>query len=664
MQDLINQPQNRPFYNEVSAMNLAELKRFGNKVIKEFKDSIKLLELSNAKDLELLSQIQDTITSLLTRAHALGIMEMFHPDKDFRDLSSEFSIRLSTVINGFNLNQKIYKKYSKNIDPTKLDQQASYLYEQTMDSYKRSGVDKPKEIRQQINKLMDEMSELANKFSKNIAENTPKIELEKEKLEGCFNEFIQSNTKNDGKIEITLVSNSVLHILHNCKIKSTREKVREINLNAAKDSNWNVLPAYLNKAEELAKLIGFNNYAELSMQDKMIENPQKAEDFIKELLALTKQRVQKEIKLIKQYKLKSNDTTELSYADIDYYGNQIATKISSLNEEELKKYFPYEHVRKSILEVFEEMFNIKFKLHPTAKIWHKDVQCYQVIKEEKTIGIIYLDMHPRDGKFNHACSIDIIPGIKNKTIPQNILLCNFNKPDKQKPGLQSLDEVSTFFHEFGHLLHGILGGQEVAWLELSGTSVQQDFVESPSQLLEEILMDQQVLKRLTKHIETKQQIPDDFIKAIQNKESIFDKAKLKGIGIARQASLSEQSLKAYTTKKINNNLLTDLEQNSSKKAIGVYGNYYSLYNFGHLTDYASNYYTYMWSLAISKDLFTRFNHKNLLDRKVAKHYQETILEPGGSKPAAELVKDFLGREWNMNAFKEYLKDGESLLKQI
>jgi thimet oligopeptidase len=179
-----------------------------------------------------------------------------------------------------------------------------------------------------------------------------------------------------------------------------------------------------------------------------------------------------------------------------------------------------------------------------------------------------------------------------------------------------------------------------------------------------MILSPQVLKKLSRHIDTKAQIPDHLIQAIRDKDSVFDKAKLKGIGIARQASLSKQSLEVYLAHNIDNKMLTGIEHQSSIEALGVYGDYYGIYDFGHLTDYSSNYYTYMWSLAISKDLFTKFNKSNLLDKKVAEHYRKTILEPGGSKPAAELVKDFLGREWNMDAFKEYLKEGEELLANI
>ncbi len=654
----------KPFYDVIADLSIEELKKHGKKAINNFRKSLKELEETDLRNLGLLEKHSQLISDAYTSFVPLYILDMAHTNKAYRDFGSNFTVEMEAELNKLSLNLKIYKKLKNNIDPSKLDDVAKYLYHEILDEYSRSGIDKPKSIRDEITKLLKEKSELSIKFARNINDSTPKAKFNKGDLEGCFDEFIKSNTNTKGEVEVTLVSSNIQHILQNCSVKSTREKVRELSLNASKGSNWDVLPAYLNKCEQIAKLIGFNNYAEISMQNKMIENPKKAKDFIESLLSLTNERVTIETKLIKEEKKRRGDNSDLTYADIDYYGNQIASKLSSLDEEAVKQYFPYEHVKESILGVFEELFTIKFVKNKTAKTWHKDVDVFDVFDNDRKIGIIYLDMHPRNNKYNHACFIDVIAGVKGKAIPQGVLLCNFNKPTSKSDGLQSLDEVSTFFHEFGHLIHGMLGGQNVKWLEFSGTNVQRDFVEAPSQLLEEMILSPQVLKKLSKHIDTKHQIPDNLIQSIRDKESVFDKAKLKGIGIARQASLSKQSLEVYLAEKVDNQTLTKIEHESSIEALGVYGDYYGIYDFGHITDYTSNYYTYMWSLAISKDLFTKFNKKNLLDKKVAQHYRKTILEPGGSKPAAELVKDFLGREWNMNAFKAYLKEGEELLEKI
>lgn len=664
MKDLIDQPQNAPFYNIAADLTLEELKKLANQVLVEFSSIVKDLEGSESKDEEFMLEMTQLDTLLETKTSAITIMEDVHPKKEFRDYSSEFAVQISSEITNLKLNEKIYKKYKNDVDSSNLSPQAKENYSKIMEAYKRNGFDKSSEVREKVGNIQKRQAKLTTEFNKNIAENTPTVNFSEDQLEGCFEEFINSRVKENGEVELSLVSNVIMHVMQNCSVKETREEVRRLSLNYAKDLNWKVLPEFLNLSEELAKLVGYGSYAELSMEDKMIEDPERAYKFINELLASTKNRVEKEVAAINKYKNKVGDTTELTYGDLDYYSNQIATRLSDLGEETLKQYFPYTHVKQSILSTFEEMFSIKFVSNKKAKAWSKDVEVFNVEEGGKAIGTIYLDMHPRKGKYNHACHAGMINGVKSKQIPQSVLICNFNQPKGDDPGLQSLDEVSTFFHEFGHLIHFILGGQKVEWPDISGLSVQWDFVEAPSQLLEEVVMDSEVLKKLSKHILTNESITDEVIERVRQKESIFDKARLKGIGIARQAALSKQSLEIYTHPAVTNEDLTNIEHNSVKEAVGIYGDYYMLYEFGHLIGYYSNYYTYMWSLAIAKDLFTKFNKKNLLDREVAERYRKTILEPGGSKPAAELVKDFLGREWNMDAFRAYLKEGEELLEQI
>jgi thimet oligopeptidase len=573
MQIDLTQDCNQPFYNKVVGLNLSQLRSLAKTTLAELKESIKTLESSTATNQAFLEEVQFCDLKQDQIVNAISILEDVHPQKQFRDFASKFNIKVSKISADYNFNQKIYRKY-KSIDPGSLDDQALYLYKKVMLHYKNSGIDKPKEVRDKIKKLYNRASQLSSDFHKNISENTPTIKLSPDQLKGCFTEFIKTRTGSDGQVEILLVSDATLHILQNCTVKATRERVREVSLNYAKDYNWDILPEYLNISEEIAQLTGFKNHAQIATIDKMIQNPENAAKFIEDLLGLTKSRVQKELQLIKDYKKEAQDNTPLSYADLDYYGNQVASKLSNLDEEALKEYFPYQHVKTTILNIFEQMFGIKFKPNKTAAVWNSDVEAFNVLEADKLIGYIYLDMHPRKGKYNHACSFGVSSGIKDRIIPQNILICNFNKPGKSNPGLQSLAEVNTFFHEFGHLIHSILGGQNVSWSSFSGTKVQRDFVEAPSQLLEEILMDPQVLKRLSKHVTTGQSLTDDIITNIHQKEALFSSAKLKGMGIARQAALSKVSLLLYTTPKITNAEIAKIERSSAEEALSVYGDYF------------------------------------------------------------------------------------------
>lgn len=652
-----------PFYDQIAGKSLEDVKKLGEQIIKNHNDGVKKLEESTAKDTDWLREVDDFETDISLQSSAIEILDMIHPDKVFRDFGAEFSINMSKEWSRYNFNQKIFKKFKDNVNAGTLDACAKYLYRETMDAYRRSGVSKSKAIRIRLEEIQNEMSELSNKFSINIAENTPEIELSPKELRGCFKEFIKDNINPQGRVVISLVSSAITHILQNCEVKKTREKVLDISLNYAKDSNWEIMPRYLNLTNDYAKLAGYKNYAWLATEDKMIEDPIKSANFIENLISTTKVRVAKELELIKTKMKVEGDTSDFSYADIDFYGNKVAKSLVEIDEERIKEFFPYQYVSDAILRIFEGMFGIEFRLNTDIELWHDEVVAYEVLESGIKIGLIYLDMHPRKGKYNHACSVGIVGGRKGYCMPQNILICNFTKPVEGKSfGLQSFDEVETFFHEFGHLVHGILGGQNQEWSNFAGTSVQMDFVEAPSQLLEEVLLDSEVLKKLSCHHKDKSQIDDKSIASLQKRERIFSGNKLKGLFIARQAALSKQSLQIYTSGDITNEKLAQIEKESVEEVFGIYGDYHMIYEFGHVVGgYSSNYYTYMWSLAIAKDLFTKFNKKNLLDPKIGLHYRQTILEKGGSKPAAELARDFLGRDWNMDAFEQYLDEGIELL---
>lgn len=587
-----------------------------------------------------------------------------HPNKEWREYASKAQEILSSEFTSFLYNETIYKKHTSNVNRSRLkDSRTKYKFDEIIKSYRSNGLHLPSVIRKEIEATQKEVSALGIKFSNNIAKHMPSLTLSADELKGCPEDFISANQKG-GAVEVRLVSSNVQAILQNCTIKDTREKVRELSLNYTHKPNRDILITYLNKQQKVAQLIGFKNSAERFTEDKMIETPKKAFEFIEHLETLTRGRVKKEIDAINRLKKSLNDKTPLTYADLDFYSYRITEKLLSFENNLLRPYFPYTHVKNTILNMFEEMFKIKFKVDRDARVWSDDAEAYLVESEGRVIGRIYLDMHPRDGKYTHACQTTMREGTKGKLLPQAILICNFNAPSKDSPGLQSLDEVSTFLHEFGHLIHTVLGGQESVWQDQSGTAVQRDFVEAPSQLLEELMLSKTILKRLSRHYKTSEPLPDELIEKILLQDQIISSGRLKGIGIARQASLSRLSLEAYTTNDITDEALLEIERRAFKNNLTVYGEYGMAYNFGHLDGYYSNYYTYMWSLAISKDLFTKFNKNNLLDTKVAEHYRKTILEPGGSKPAAELVKDFLGREWNMDAFKAYLKEGEELLANI
>ena len=299
--------------------------------------------------------------------------------------------------------------------------------------------------------------------------------------------------------------------------------------------------------------------------------------------------------------------------------------------------------------LFRSLFGVDIRPWQTTK-WDPAVETYEVLEKGKVIGRMYLDSHPRPGKYNHANMVPLRNGIKGRTIPVAALVMNFPQGD-HTTGLMEHGDVVTFLHEFGHMIHGIFGGQQARWAGISGIATEWDFVEAPSQMLEEWVYDYDTLKTFSRDAAGKP-IPKELV-ATLNRARYFDI----GMQDMRQLGLSAISL--------------GLHRGPAPADLGVrtreLHNAYDLTpfppfvqmqsSFGHLNGYSAIYYTYRWSKVIANDLFTRFERDGLRNKATAAAYRKLVLAPGGAKPAAELVKDFLGRPVSLDAYKaEMAKD--------
>jgi thimet oligopeptidase len=263
------------------------------------------------------------------------------------------------------------------------------------------------------------------------------------------------------------------------------------------------------------------------------------------------------------------------------------------------------------------------------------------------LGSFFLDSHPREGKFGHAGAFQMLPGVKDKQLPQAALLCNFPGGDAT-PGLMSHGQVSTFFHEFGHLLHYLFAGQH-RWVNLSGFATEWDFVEAPARMLEEWIWDAEALRTFATN-EAGEPIPTELVEKM-NAAREFGK----GISVRGQMYYAAQSLNFYNRDPEGLNT-TDLSIELSE----IYSPYayvpgtHGHFSFSHLDDYSAIYYTYMWSTVIALDMFSKFEAEGMMNTDVSMDYRQYVLEPGGAKPAAELVHDFLGRDYNFDAYAKWL----------
>jgi thimet oligopeptidase len=346
--------------------------------------------------------------------------------------------------------------------------------------------------------------------------------------------------------------------------------------------------------------------------------------------------------------------TRISESDAGYWGEQYRRQKYDFDAESVRPYFPYDEVQAGILKTAARLFHVTFKPVKGAVVWNPSVDTFDVVdaaqgSQGKLLGRIYLDMHPREGKDKWFSSAPLVPGIRGRQIPEGMLICNFSGGTVGDPGLMQHSEVVTFFHEFGHLMHHILGSQG-EWSGEGGFNVEGDFIESPSQMLEEMFHDTDILQSFGRNYKTGESIPASLI-AKMNAASAY------GRGSWLQGQLDYATFMVQIHNRPPADVNLDALSRQDRERFSPYtfvegDRYYA--SFTWVTGYASNLYTYLLDKVIALDFFAQFDKRNLLDGPTAMRYRRAVLEPGASKPAAELVKDFLGRPQNMDALKSWM----------
>jgi thimet oligopeptidase len=355
------------------------------------------------------------------------------------------------------------------------------------------------------------------------------------------------------------------------------------------------------------------------------------------------------VELLRRKRQDEPGATEVFDWEKDYYEERIKAERYRVDSQAMRAYFPYERVKQGVLDVTARLFGVEYRRVEDAVVWAPGVETYDVYEAGEQLGRFHLDMHPRADKYKHAAQFTLVNGVRDRQLPAAALVCNFPGGEGSHLGLLEHDDVVTFFHEFGHLLHGLFAGRQ-RWIGTAGIGTEWDFVEAPSQMLEEWAWDAGVLHSFARHVETGEALPADLVERARRARNFG-----KGTYARQQMFYAMLSLHLHdrdpagleTTR-----VVRDLQDEYSMFRY-VDGTHFHA-SFGHLEGYSALYYTYMWSLVIAKDLFSQFPEENLFDPEVAGKYRRCILDAGGSAPAAELVQRFLGRPFGYEAFETWL----------
>ena len=587
-------------------------------------------------------------------AYQAGLMESVHPDSGFRSTAEAITQEAQKFLSALSLNRGVHDAI-KAVDVSKEAPDTKYLVERTLRDFRRSGVDKDEATRAKITALREELVKIGQEFDKNIRNDSRTIELSSvDELKGLPEDFIKSHQPGpDGKIKISIEFPDRFPVMSYAENGEVRRRLYMERMNRAYPQNMEVLDRMIRKRYELAQLLGYKTWADYVTEDKMIKSAARVSEFIDRLSALTVAASKEEYKVfLKARQADDPKATTVENWEYAYYSNKVKKRDYDFDSREARPYFAFAQVKKGVMDVTSKIFAVSFKKIDNPTVWHPTVDAYEVWDGGKMIGRFFLDLHPRPGKFNHAAQFLIRQGCAGYQLPEAVLVCNFPGDDPNDPGLMEPGDVETFFHEFGHLLHSIFAGGQ-RWEPLAGISTEWDFVEAPSQILEEWVRYPSSLQYFAKHYQTGQPIPTEMVEKMRRSDA-FGRA----TDTAFQVLLTTISLRMYD--KDPSQVNTDKVVDEAERAIMPFPrvpNTHFQTSFGHLDGYSAIYYTYQWSLVIAKDLFSKFDKTRMLDPTVPTQYRKTILAAGGTKPAEDLVHDFLKRDFDYKAYEAYLREG-------
>ncbi len=574
-------------------------------------------------------------------------------DPNIRKVATETFQTIAKEMVDIEYDKEVYralKEYAAKQE--KLEGPKEKLFKDMLRNYRRMGFDLPEETQAALKENLKELSELGTNFRRNISEYKDTIEVRRMELEGLSEKYIEGLRVTDRDTYLVgLEYPEYIPFMENAKHELKRKELAEKNLRKGGEANMQILKRLLELRDQNAKLLGYANHGAYVTETRMVKNPETVKSFLfglaKDLLPLAR----KELEELQEYKRKDtgNTTATLEHYDISYYRNQSKKQKFNIDEEKVREYFPFEKVVRGVLDIYSELFSVTFEKKEGYPLWHEDVTLYAVKNMSgEILSYFLLDLFPREGKYNHAAAFLVAGGYLMPDGKYHSPICamvaNFNKPSANTPSLLSYQEVETFFHEFGHVMHATLTSAE--YLSQSGSNAVWDFVEAPSQMLENWIWDKGILNKLSGHfLRPEETLPDDMMENLlraKNHMIAYDSI--------RQLIFGIFDVTIHTSNPTSDIKKTFDEIYESHTGIKMPEGALFPAGFGHLVGYDAGYYGYLWSKVYACDMFTRFAKEGLLNQKTGQEYKEWILEKGSSMEEIDLVRGFLGREPNNEAF--------------
>ncbi|MGD0858538.1 MAG: M3 family metallopeptidase [Terracidiphilus sp.] len=611
-----------------------------------------LLAVEGERTSENSLRLYDAAIEQLSLAGAqAGVLNSVAADKAVRDQAQLEAQRVAMAGSALSLNRSVYDALAA-IEFEGASAATRHFVQRTLLGYRLAGVDKDQATRDRLQALHEKATHLSLDFNRNIQEGGKTVETTLAELDGLPADYVARHPA-DGEGRVTLSTDppDMQPVMTFAASPALRERMFLAYNTRAYPANKEILEALLATRQEIADVLGFRSWADLATADQMMGSAASVRAFLAKLDEASREGARREHELILAFARRQEpDMTAIGITGRAFWYEQFRRSAFDFDSQSVRPYFPYAQVEAGVLETAARLFKIEFR-RSTASAWHPAVSVFDVLDGGEAVGRFYLDMHPREGKDKWFSAAPIVPGVRGRALPEAALICNFPGSDDNDPGLLQYSDVVTYFHEFGHLMHAILGGR-TEWAGISGFATESDFIEVPSQMLEEFFRDEKLLQSFAKHYQTGETLPGETI-AKMKLAGAFGRADW----VRSQLYYTTLSLDLHDQDPANLDLdgITKRLYESLQPWTWLEGNrMYS--SFGHLTGYSSNYYTYAFDKVIALDFFAQFDPRNLLGCDAGRRYRKTVLEQGGSKPGRQMVRDFLGRDEEFQAFSNWLNE--------